>query len=424
MFDITTLQSNLEGYIGFRGATDASVPSIDSTLTASDSGMYWDDFSGYLYTDVLFSTAPNFPSENYLTFSATATYDVADKVIYLGNAWRSKVSANASHTPAAGSYWESMFSVFLGDKVNASIAKLFNRLATEKKINSSTKAIFENKKLFLGSGDMSNLITATSRFVGVAIRPKNIDNIRIKVTHVGLQFTQAQTDLPIYLFNSQSKSYVARQLVSTTAAYNFAWVALTGFNLDFVNILDDVDSGSTWYIGYFEDDITGSAIFKPYSWNEGPCKGCPGSLDEYTLWNLWSKYYTAHPISFATLDGTNLPSEISWDMLNWGLNFAFTVVPDVTDAILANKQALTYPLGLQFACDMLQWIATNPPRRTNPVQGNIQAGAVLYDLNGEDGKGGLKKELTDAIKGLSFDFSELSAALPSARPSGFKYRAI
>ena len=130
------------------------------------------------------------------------------------------------------------------------------------------------------------------------------------------------------------------------------------------------------------------------------------------------------PCAFSDLDGVNLPSDISYGSYNWGLNFALTVLPDVTDTILANKSALTYPLGLQFAVDMLQWIAVNPPRRTNPVQGNIQAGAVLYDLNGEDGKAGLKKELADAIKALNFDFSELSAALPSTKPSGFKYRAI
>ena len=424
MINISTIQTGLESWIGFRPSKNSNVPSMDASLVTSTSGMYFDDFSPYLYSDVLFSVAPNFSNENFEDFDLTATYDVADRVIYLDNAWQSKTSENVGNYPEVGSYWSSMFSLWLEERYNASIAKLFNRLMTEKKIASSTKAIFEQKKLFLGSGELSNTITPSSRFVGIAIRPKNIDNIRIKITHIGLQFTQAQTNLPIYLFNSQSKTYIARQLVSTASAYNFAWVALTDFNLDFVNIDDDIDSGSTWYVGYFEDDITGNAIYKPYSWVEGPCKSCPGSLDEYSLWNLWSKYYNAMPCAFSDLDGVNLPSDISYGSYNWGLNFALTVLPDVTDTILANKSALTYPLGLQFAVDMLQWIAVNPPRRTNPVQGNIQAGAVLYDLNGEDGKAGLKKELADAIKALNFDFSELSAALPSTKPSGFKYRAI
>jgi hypothetical protein len=58
------------------------------------------------------------------------------------------------------------------------------------------------------------------------------------------------------------------------------------------------------------------------------------------------------------------------------------------------------------------------------MQGNIQAGAILYDINGENGQGGLKKDLTQALKALDFDFSNISTALPSQRPGPIRYSAI
>lgn len=422
MFRISDLKTELTGLIGFRDSVDADYPPIDTDITASASGAYFNDFHPILTTEILEACAPQF--KGYDKYSATAEYDLAARVMVDDIAWQSKVAENTGHTPAVGEYWETMFSLWLRERVNASVANLFNRLATEKKINISTKAIFENKQLFLGSGLLSDTITPTSRFVGMVIQPKNINNIRITIDKIGLQFTQAQTDLYIYLFNSQSNTYIKRQAISTTTANKFEWVTLTDFNIDFVDYDTDIDSGSLWYIGYFEDDITGNAINKAYSWVEGPCRGCPGSLPEYSLWNLWSKYYSVRPIQFTTINGENLPKTDSYPMLSFGMNLAMTVKPDVTDILRTNKAVFTYPLGLQFAVDMLNWIAYNPPRRTNPLHGNIQAGAILYDVNGENGQGGLKKELANAIKALDFDFSNISTALPNHRPGPIRYSAI
>lgn len=422
MFDISKLKTDLTGWIGFRNSREAKYPPIDSDITASGSGMYFDDFHPILTTEVLSAVAPQF--SGYSTWSGATTYATGDTAAINDIAFESKGGGNLNHSPAAGAYWESLFSLWLHGKMNASIANLFNRLATEKKINVSTKSIFEDRQLFLGKGSMSDTITPSSRFVGLAIQPRNINNIRVTINKIGLQFTQAQTDLPIYLFNSQSKTYIKRQLVSTSVGYDFDWITLTDFNIDFVNYSDDIDSGSVWYIGYFEDDITGNAINKAYSWENGPCRSCPGALQEYSLYNLWSKYFKVSPIEFNSLDGVNLPSGEGYSMVSFGLNLGMTVKPDVTEILMNNKHILTYPLGLQFAIDMLSWIAYNPPRRTGAIQGNIEKNVILYDLNGEDGKSGLKKQYADALKALDFDFSDISTALPSQKPSGFKYGAI
>ena len=422
MFRIDALKTALTGLIGFRDSVDATYPPIDTDIIASSSGAYFNDFHPLLTTEVMEAVAPQF--KGYAAYSASATYAEDVRVMVDDIAWQSKVAGNTNHTPAVGAYWETMFSAWLREKVDASVASLFNRLATEKKINISTKAIFENKQLFLGAGDMGDTITPTGRFVGMAIQPKNINNIRITIDRIGLQFTQVQTNLYIYLYNSQSNTFITRQAVSTTTANKFDWIALTGFDIDFVNYDADIDSGSVWYIGYFEDDIAGNAINKAYSWAAGPCGTCMGQLPEYNLWNLWSKYYSVRPVQFTTLSATALPDTVAYPMLSFGMNLAMTAKPDVTDILTTNKSIFTYPLGLQFAVDMLNWIAYNPPRRTNQLQGNIQAGVIQYDINGENGQGGLKKELAQAIKALDFDFSNLSTALPSQKPGPIRYSAI
>jgi hypothetical protein len=427
MYNLTTLKTELAGWVGFRESSDAAVDVIDSTLKASGSGTYFDEIHPVLQTDVLYSISPDFMANNYAAWSGATTYATGARVVSGGKAWQSKLPNNLNHTPAAGVWWELMFSVWLRERLNASISNLFNRLATEKKLNESTKSIFDNKQIFVGSGKLSNTITPRGRFVGLAIRPKKINNIRIDINAIGLHFTDVQTDLPVYLFNSSSEAYIAKQLVSTIDTSTFAWVSMTGWSVYFNSIALDFDPGSEWYVGYFEDDIAGNAIQKSYDFLLGPCISCPSHRSERNRFNMWNKYFDVMPVTSGTLDGENLPADMGVSsQCNFGLNMSVSVRPDVTEIFTMNKQALTYPLQLQFAVDMLTWAVMNPARRTNPTHGNIQRELISYDLDGS-GQGrnlGLRGKLTDAIKALDFDFSRISAALPDSKPSRFNYRAI
>ena len=427
MYNLSTLKTELTGWIGFRESSDAGVDVIDSTLKTATSGSYFDEFHPLLQTDVLYSIAPDFMSYNYPAWSNLTTYAAGARVSHSSKAWQSKQGANLNKTPAAGAWWELMFSAWLQERVNASVANLFNRLATEKKLAESTKSVFDNKQIFIGSGKLNNTVTKKGRFVGLALVPKQINNIRIDINAIGLHFTQIQTDLPVYLFNSSREEYVAKQLVSTTDTSTFAWVPLTNWSCYFNSIANDYDPGSVWYVGYFEDDVAGNAIQKTYDYVIGPCVGCPSHAAEVNRFNLWNKFFDAMPVASGDLDADNLPENFSVSRTtNWGLNLSVSVRPDVTEIFTANKQALTYALGLQFAVDMLSWLVMNPLRRANPIHANIQKEAISYDLDGTgQGKNlGLRGQLADAIKAMNFDFSKISAALPDHKPSKFKYRAI
>jgi hypothetical protein len=385
MFNISTLKTALTGYIGFRNPDDTALGNIATALTTSVSGQYFDDFHPFLRTDNLWYAAPE----------------------------------------------EGTFSTWLLNKYNASIVKLFNRLATEKKLSGSTKSIFDNFQLFTGAGLMSDSITKSGRLVGLAITPKNINNVQVVINQVGLQLSAAQTGLPIYLWHSSSVGTCDSQVLVTSGTNKFTWTA-ANFILDYVNYAGNIDAGGTWYIGYFENDLTGNAIRKRYDFYSGPCVGClNSSYENITKFNLWSMYFEVIPFSVDAghLSGTNLPAidSMSYDITNnFGLNLAVTVRPDVTEIITGNLSILTYPLSLQFANDMLEWMAYNPAVRVNPSRVNASQAAILYELSGSVNtkSDGIKIELAKAITALAEDLSRISVVLPYNKPSGIKIGSI
>ena len=432
MFTLSTLKTGLKGWIGFRDSDDPSIPRIDTALVASGSGQYFDDFHELLYTDAMYYASPNYEGMNFSAYSAVPTYGAGDKVISSNIPWQSKVASNQGNTPAVGAYWETMFSVWLGEKVDASVAMLFNKLATSKKLSGSTKSIFSNLQLFMGAGKLSDTITKSSRLVGLSIQPKNINNIQVVLNQIGLQFTTAQTGLIIYLWHSSRKAAYKSQAVTTTGTGQFHWVSLTDFICNFVDFTNDIDPGGTWFIGYFEADIAGNAVRKTYDFYTGPCIGCSDSASgNITKYNLWSKYVDIMPftVTNADLDGVNLPAieDMTYDeTTNFGLNLSLTVRPDLTEMIIDNKNLISYPLGMQFARDMLSWMAFNPSVRINPSANNAGRDVILYELDGatDTQADSVKVELGRAIDALAADLSNISAALPANKPSGIKIGAI
>ena len=433
MYSISSLQSGLTGLIGCRDTKTTDIPAIDSSQTASSSGQYWDDFHPLLDTENLFYCAPNFESEAYATWSALTTYSIGQRVIYSGVAWQSKADANLNNTPAAGTWWKTVFSTWIGERLNTSIASLFNRLATEKKLNLSTKSIFDNLQLFTGPGRLQDTITNSGRMVGLRIHPKMINNIRVILDKIGVQFSDVQAGFNIYLYHSSRQAAVASMAITTTVAYRFEWKTLTvgSFNLDFVNFADNIDSGGYWYIAYFEDDITGSSINKKYDFESGPCNTCANTQDELRIYNLWNRYVDIEPfyVSSGDLDGVNLPDIDNMTFTpttNYGLNLSMTVKPDVTELVLLQKDQIVYPLGMQFAYDMISWMIFNPPVRVNPnaVNTKMTSQQLYYERDGDANTDGFKQKLSRAISALAEDLSKLSTALPDNKPSRISYGAI
>jgi hypothetical protein len=384
MFNIASLKTALAGYIGFRQFDDTSIGSVATALRSTVSGQYFSDFHPLLRTDNLY--------------------------------WSSPEDIN--------------FNTWLQERVDVSVANLFSKLATDKKISGSTKSIFDNLQLFTGAGPLSDTITKTGRLVGLAITPRNVNNIQIILDQIGFQFSSAQTGLNVYLWHSSRVATVDSYKVTTSTANMFVWKP-AGFILDYVNYANNIDAGGTWFVGYFENDITGNAILKKYDFYNGPCTSCFNTADNRNRYNLWSKYVQIVPFSVqsSALSGGNLPSmdDMVYDETNnFGLNLSLSVRPDVTEIITNNLSLIAYPLGMQFASDMLNWMLINPSTRVNAPRINASQSILAYELSGDktSNKQGLFADTQRAINALAEDLSNISAALPKNKPTGIRIGAI
>ena len=428
MFNIASMKTALFGQIGFRNSDDPCFDSLLSTLTASVTGVYYNDYHPLVTLENLQAIAPNYDGYNVSTYIiATSTeYTTGDLAKEDGTTWKGVSTGNAGNLPSTddGTNWKLPINDWLTQKVEASISKVVHRMTRTKKLAESTKTLIENVQLFDGAGRFQDTITASGRFVGLELTPKKINNIALILDYIGLQFSEINTALKIYVFHSSRSAAIDTQDITTLAANSFHWQAGAIENLDYVDYSNHFDSGGSFFIGYFEDDITGSAINKKDQFRYGAGGVCYCGSGN----NLWNKYFDVRPIEVASgdLNGTAL-----WDLsktgyqadTNFGINLSVSVKVDITDLLVSNKSLFTDPLGYQFAYDMLQEMMNNPTARLNRLVDNAQklASIGIQELNEEDW---IKTTLDEAVSALSFDLSRISQALPKDRKPRLKIGAM
>ena len=394
--------------IGLRNTPDPDYP--DHTLTGASEAVYFDDYHPLVTYDNLYNICPNFDSMNYTAWEAT-NYSAGDYVIYDNVAYQADRNVATGDVPSLTSTaWTTPVIDWLTNKENASINKLCNDLFTSKKINESTKTFLDSVQVVDGAGNQSDTLTASSRFVGFEINLKRSNNIKAVIDYIGLQFTEIQTDLTIYLFHSSRKAAIGTWVLTSGAATSFDWLSATpttGTNeLHYVNYALNLDSGGTYYLGYFEDDITGSAIEKDIGWN---C-GCGSTVVK------WGDWASIEPIAVANgdLDGTNIfdIDTVGYVDTNFGLNFSFSVETDITEMLVSQKARLVNALGYQFANDMLKEMLFNPNSRINKNQDTATKNTIQYEFSAPEDPDTIVNKLKDAKEALSFDLSRISQVLP------------
>ena len=290
----------------------------------------------------------------------------------------------------------------------------------------SSKTLLENVQLFDGAGRFQDTITASGRFVGLEITPKRINNIKLILDFIGLQFTEAQ-DVTMYMFHSSRPANIGTQDITISTANTFAWQkaglgvgATTPIVFNYVDHANDIDSGGKYYVGYFESIISGKAINKQNQFSS--CNGC-SDIDS-RLYNLWNKFFDVRAIEVASgdLNGTSL-----WDLsrtgytqdTNFGINLSLSVKTDVTEILKSNKAVFTDALGYQYAYDAVEEMAFLPAARLNRLGDNVQKEA-RFVIESET----LKNRLEDAVKALGFDFSQISQVLPKDRKKRLHFGAM
>lgn len=427
MFDLTTVLacffSASSSYVGWRNSNNPCDKPLTSDLTNSETGSFFNDFHPLLTYKNIKSIAINADSYPISEWETDVNYIEGKIIEYILDGkkcyFKSLDDVNLGNQPDISPlFWEEVD--FLSDwykqKSLESTDKLINAIAQQKKLRHKTKTILDDFKLYKNSGRINDSITKSGRFVGFSIQLDQSENIEMIIRQIGFQFTDVQTDMPIYLYHSSQSDPVSIINYSTTKAKSFEWLT-TDYNLKYVDA--SYDTGS-FFLGYYEEDVTGQAIRKDMNWNN-PCYGCNGwKREEY---RSFSQFVQMKPISISAQDIEagrklfNIDDVRYTNNTNFGLNLNLSIRCDWTDFICSNRDIFRNPLKTQVTYDFLNEMLYST--RDNDLREKIAAA-----IQGNDAIMGIEAKLKEEIDGLSFEMSDLgSPCTPCESRKGLRIKA-
>jgi hypothetical protein len=383
MFDPTKIQQCMVSLLGWRNDANTDVPQItDPSLLQSDSGLIYNDFHSLLTIENITNSIPE------------------DKTI----------------------------DDYLNEKVASGINKALTKVVIEKKLNGSTKTLLNSSKLFDGIGRFQDTIISTGSFVGVELEIYPSYGAKVIIDKIGLQFTQTQTNLAIYIFHTSQIDPIKTVTASTVKSNSLEWLTLSE-TIDLSYLSNEYDSGGLFYIGYFQDDINGQAIKKDFNYLKGPCNTCRGGANAMKIWNERLNFVRIVPVEVVSgnLNGTQMFDYTKRGYVptnNFGLNFGVTVQCDISDYLCEQKFVLSDLIGKQIAVDILNDMKHST--RLNRIA-NVSMNMIIRDLEGdnETQEPGLAKRLSNAVKAVDFDFSKIdSPCLPCNKKWGIRKGSI
>ncbi len=308
---------------------------------------------------------------------------------------------------------------YLDDVQTEAINEVLNRLVTEKKLKHKGEDIAQNN-LILHNVVRGEQILNESRFVGVRFALNDHIGIRAVINRIGLYFTQPQTDLTLYLYNSLQAGAVATYAYNSAAANSFQWLEQT-INLD----VDDGTgtSGGVWYLGYYQDDVTGNAIkYKTLNWRYGYCNSCGNVSGFNKKYKSVNKYVDMTPFYVAS---ASLPAVgqvfLEEDVVetvnnNHGFNFNISIKCNLTQFWKDNKLTMANAIGKMVSFKVLQMISTSS--QVSAVEQNVQIMALrALEADNETKATTFLSQVERAIKTTNLDQGNVnnSPCLPCAR---------
>jgi len=425
MYDKTRVRANMSNIVGWRSPKNPDYPTLVTSVTDSDSGLYYEDQYPFLGVETIDSIAEDFDNFGLGTWSNLVAYVTGDKIIYSGHAYQAIKDGTGKQPGVETTYWKLLLEVYLQEQSEQCIIQVIDRMITEKKLNGSTRSLMEHRILFEGTAGMNETIIKEGRFVGLKITPHPRLGLKLVLHNIGLQFTQTQTDLRLYLFHSSRLDAVATLDATTTVGgKSFEWVVLDK-ELFFVNqdttAANQRDTGC-YFVGYFEDDVSGQALNKDYDWSKEPsCDNCNKDMYNRVTWNLYNKYFKVEPIE---VNANDLNGIQLWNMDNvqytrqgnYGLNLSVSVQCDMTDILIQQKAIFSQAVIKQMAVNILRLIVwTN---RQNKIEGLSKKEAVI-ELKGVDGTKsiGLEAKLDKEIRAIDIDLSGLDSPCFNKSPN-------
>lgn len=371
----------------------------------------------------LSETAKQFNDYEYSDYDGATTYGNRQQ-----NAYPSRVEGSegevyefVADNPTSGTdpvgdvtgTWElvNLLGLYLEDLFLNSAYEIVSEILTNKSSRYETKSLLQYNKIYQGQGRLTDKIINKGSLVGFEIVPKRNEGITTLIKQIGTHF-DAAGDIEFYLFNSSQNTPVATFTLAHSTASNFQWHNKE-IALDYANFDDNIDSGSSWYLLYDQNQITGQAINKNYDYYKA-CSFC-SQYDNLAKVSRKDFYFITAieiPASARLDDGSG--NELMFDIANvrekgnttYGLNLSIEAKCDLTEIFTESKEHFATALATKFKINFIKELAYGT--RVNGIEEKTRklASFVLQDkhVGGE----GLMRDYEKQINKLDLDFSNLN----------------
>jgi len=437
MYNLTKIQEGLFGQVGYAQTANPDYGLLPADLVASRSGLRVDEAHALLTRSNVHASINSAEYEHYPAWQSGTPYRVGDRVAHKMQLWES-LTGNASmavvddvnntlfipltevgntQEPGTGNNWlpSSYLGLYLRDVMRAAINDVITKVFIANKLDLNTRSLFQQTQLFQATGNGAHLIIKSDRLVGLELDLKQVTDIILNVSKIGLQINRPNPEFRLYLFRSTGRGRNMQEIrhwdFNIDKPGYFQW-----FPIDDLPLSHYTDNtGGTFMFAYFEPDFEGQAVEVQRDLLLGPCGGC--SPVEKDSFSKYSEFLSVHPFGFpaGSYDGTDIEygEQSYYYNTNFGINLAFTAQCDLTEFVLRNKNLFTIAIQKAAAVRLLEGIAYSTE---NKGYLNQVKDIARYELdNKPEHTPGLRKEYENALKALSFDMSGLnSRCIPCA----------
>lgn len=437
MLRITDIQSAMAHLVGWEQAS-GSTQRIQESLTESESGLTYQQVHDMLTLDNIRAVLPKESAPD--AWDSTKTYRKGETCTYNETAFIA-VQDNTNQQPGTDfsgdynedygdGYWRpyDQMSEFLRKQTADGVARMANRLVTEKSLNGASKQLFERKTIFDVPGRIANRVPLTHSLVGYKITPLRGTGVTAQIHRIGLQMTGATGKVKLYLFHSSRSTPLRTIEIRILDAKGYQWQSVDDLYLPYTGSENRNDGGS-WFLLYNEDALPSGmqAVNLGRDWSSAPtCGGC--NKGDIELWNRLMRYAKIMPARFPI--PTNFESNPSLPDLStlvtpsstsYGLNLDMSIGCDISYFLTSQRAICASALQKEVAVSVLRRILHNPSVNVNRNQMNA---ALQMDLEGSTmlKSNGIVKDLDKAYKALDLDTQGMDSACLACRKNGIRLK--
>ena len=410
---------------------------VAESLTESESGLTFQSAHPMCTLAMVNALVPTEWERNIPAWAVGTTFRKGELCKHLTKYWKA-LQESTGETPVGGDsdlYWKE--TTLLSEKTEQltrrGIQNAVQRWMSTKKVNKESRTLLEHRAFFDGAGRIKDTVRNQDKIVGFEIQSVHGLGVTTKIDKVGLQFN-SPGQVTVYVFHSLKAEPVYQQTFGYDRANGtFKWFEPKDWYLPYMN---EWGAGGVWYLVYVQrdlipdDGVLMEAIRVSKDWNAEPCGGC--NIGSVQAWRELLQYVRMSPMQAATPGSWDKSDPQRWNLANncytpgtnYGLNVMVSVMCDVTDLIIKNKQQFAPVIKLQTAYDILRNADMNPDVVVSRYQSNISHTDVRYELDGSaaTNKKGMGIELDKAYAALEVETQGMDKVCLGCNNRGIRFR--